>query len=131
MVAGCSFRVAATQAAGGGDDFAVAEVDLGGVAGEVDLAMATTSGDLAPSPPDLTIDPCGTAPLLGAANVAAQCVIGNPPVVDGDLADWPTSLFQGMTRSTSGVTTTTPSAWTGTPATDDADCSARWAVRWD
>lgn len=128
--AGCHFRVDALP--GGAtavDDLAVGDVDLGTV-DPADLA-AGSSGDLAGVVADMTFDPCANPPALGAGNVAAQCVIGNPPTIDGNLTDWPPGLFAPLTRSTPGVITTTPSAWPGPAATDDADSSARWAVRWD
>jgi hypothetical protein len=123
LCAGCRFRVGALPGAGGGDDLAVADVDLG--TGD-DLA----AGDDLATTPDLTNDPCANAPALGSGNVAAQCVIGNAPTIDGDLGDWPTSIFQPLTHSTPGVTTIM-GTWSGTPATDDANLSAHWAARWD
>ncbi len=138
--AGCHFSVGSLDGVGGnggngggggdnadlatsGDDLATGSAD--------DLASVGSGGDLAmPSgPPDMAVDPCANAPALGAGNVAAQCVIGDAPVVDGNLGDWPTSLFAPLTRSTAGVVAS--GSWTGVPATDDPDLSARWAVRWD
>jgi hypothetical protein len=99
----------ADLAQGGGDDLAVPPgSDLAGL-------------DLLPA------DPCGNPPALGSGNVAAQCVIGNPPHLDGDLADWPANLFTSMTKSTVVATGT----WSNDPGVDDADLSGRWAVRWD
>lgn len=132
LTVGCRFSVSSlTGTATGGDDLAAAPGDLATV-DSADLATATATADLAgppPPPADMTIDPCANPPALGNGNLAAQCVIGSPPVIDGNLADWPPSLFHPMTHATTGVVAT--GSWSGSAATDDPDLSARWAVRWD
>jgi hypothetical protein len=105
---------------GVGDDLATDPRDLAGVV--ADLAGA----DLSPGP-DMA-DPCGVAPPLGAGNVAAHCVIGNPPTIDGDLADWPVGSFLSMSHATAAQKT---GMWSGNETNNDPDASARFFVRWD
>jgi hypothetical protein len=126
---GCRFNVDGISGNGGatdlahGDDQGAGEFDLAGVV--VDMAGQPPT-DLATAMVDMTPDPCGSA---GA--IAAHCVIGSPPTVDGNLADWPDNLFTRMTHSTQGVITSSGSNWQGNPADDDDDLSVRRAVRWD
>ncbi len=105
---------------GGGDDLATAPGDDLASAPGSDLAMVAGAGDLA--------DPCANPPALGAGNLAAQCVVGNPPTVDGDLADWPSNLFTALTKATAAQADGT---WGTDPASNDATLSGRFAVRWD
>lgn len=131
LCAGCRFSI---DALNGGDvaggDLAVADdLAMGGgvVDAAADLAMG---GDMAmPSgPPDLVADPCAGAPALGSGNVAAQCVIGTPPTIDGNLADWPMSSFLPMTKTSSAQANGT---WDVSGIPNDANASARYFVRWD
>ncbi|HWE26820.1 MAG TPA: sugar-binding protein [Polyangia bacterium] len=132
VCAGCKFSIDALQGIG-----TVAEPDLavGGSVGD-DLATGAAPADLAttmttdlsmPPPPDLVPDPCAGAPALGTGNVAAQCVIGDAPTIDGNLADWPLAQFLPMTKTTAAQANGT---W-DTSVPNDANSSARFFVRWD
>ena len=101
----------------GGDDLGLGEVDFSGVT--LDLAGV-----------DLTMDPCGTPTALGQGNVAAQCVIGAPPTIDGDLTDWPTASFLPLTHVTAEGSSVA-STWHSSDTANDADSSARYFVKWD
>jgi len=96
VFAGCNFNIRALTL--------VDDSDLAVAGGAADLAMPSTA-DLGPadlsvqSPPDLRPDPCAGAPALGVNNVAAQCVIGTPPTIDGDLSDWPMAQFLPVTKA--------------------------------
>jgi hypothetical protein len=124
--AGCHFSVGALNDLGGGG-----EVDM---ADGPDLASGDpgdlgTANDLTMSaPPDLVPDPCAGAPALGSGNIAAQCVIGTPPTVDGNLADWPLTSFLPMTKTTSAQANGT---WDVPMIPNDTNASARYFVRWD
>ncbi|MGZ3443807.1 MAG: sugar-binding protein [Polyangia bacterium] len=125
LCAGCRFSLHALDGVDGGDlpDLAAAVDDLA-VADPPDLAAAA---DLTVVVQDLIVDPCGTAPALGTGNIAAQCVIGNPPTVDGNLADWPLAQFLPMTKTSSAQANGT---W-DTAVANDTNSSARFFVRWD
>jgi hypothetical protein len=123
VCAGCRFTVDAIEGLGAPDDLPAADpVDLA-ASEEPDLGAT----DLATAPGDLVPDPCGSAPALGAGNVAAQCVIGKPPVIDGDLADWPLAGFLAITKSSAAQNSGT---W-DTAVPNDANSSARYFVEWD
>jgi hypothetical protein len=129
VCAGCKFSVDAIKGVGNVDesDLAVAgDMAIGGGATD-DLAVAD---DLAtpPGPPDLLADPCAGAPALGNGNVAAQCVIGNPPTIDGNLAEWPQASFLPMTKTSSAQANGT---WDVAAVPNDTNSSARYFVRWD
>lgn len=133
VCAGCKFSVDALQGIGdvAGSDLAVAD-DLamggaGGGGGSDDLALLVDMA-MPPAPPDLVPDPCAGAPALGAGNVAAQCVIGTPPTIDGNLTDWPTASFLPMTKTTSAQANGT---WDVAGIANDTNSSARYMVRWD
>ena len=132
LCAGCKFSVDALKNLGdtaGGDLGVAAPDDLatGGGAADVDLAALADMGAPA-APPDLVADPCAGAPALGAGNLAAQCVIGAPPTIDGNLADWPTASFLPMTKTTAAQANGT---WDVTGIPNDTNSSARYFVRWD
>jgi hypothetical protein len=125
----------------GGCQFSVRALDNNGL-GQTDMGvggdLATDPGDLAgvvfdlagadlTSGPDLA-DPCGNAPALGTGNIAAQCVIGSPPTIDGNLADWPTSSMLPMTHATSAQPNGT---WDPSEIVNDGDSAARFFVKWD
>lgn len=107
----------------------VAADDLGtGAGGPGDDLATAMPPDLA-TPPDLLPDPCGAPTALGSGNVPAQCVIGNPPAIDGNLADWPPlSQFASLTKSNAAVG---DGAWNDDPSQDDPDLSGKYFVRWD
>ncbi len=133
VCAGCQFSIDALTGVGTtSDGGAGAAADLA-VAGGVDDGGApadlATLVDLTPvGPPDLVPDPCAGAPALGAGNVAAQCVIGTPPTIDGNLAEWPTASFLPMTKTTSAQANGT---WDVAGIPNDTNSSARYSVRWD
>lgn len=110
-------------------------VPSSGVDGSEDLALPMAADDLAvadaalPPPPDLSVDPCGPALTPPAGVVAARCVIGDPPALDGDLGEWG-ALEYTLTHENAQAQSASNS-WTGTPAVDDADSSAQFSVRWD
>ena len=129
VCAGCKFSIEALTGVGSAapGDLAVAGEHDGGVAAPDDLAVAVA--DLVPpGPPDLVVDPCAGAPALGAGNVAAQCVIGDPPTIDGDLSEWPLASFLPMTKTTSAQANGT---WDVTGIPNDTNSAARYFVRWD
>lgn len=130
LSAGCHFHTALPNSSasptpdlafGGTDDLGSdvgAASDLA-TAGDPDLAAA----------PDLLPDPCGTPTALGTGNVPAQCVIGAPPTIDGNLADWPPlAQFATLTEANAAVA---GGSWQQDPAQDDPDLSAKYFVRWD
>jgi len=126
--AGCHFSVDALTNLGStdavmavGDDLATA--DPGDLAGGVVRDLAQPTG-----PVDMTPDPCSGAPALGSGNIAAQCVIGTPPTIDGNLADWPLASFLPMTKTSAAQANGT---WDVTGIPNDANSSARYFVRWD
>jgi hypothetical protein len=121
--AGCSFSIRASDGVGDAPDLATTVDDLA----TSDPADLATISDLTVVVHDLTVDPCAGAPTLGSGNVAAQCVIGNPPTVDGNLADWPMAQFLPMTKTTSAQANGT---W-DTSVPNDANSSARFSVKWD
>lgn len=128
VCAGCRFNVHAVSDLGRVDDGDLA------LALARDLGMAPptmmpdlAAGDLALAPADLTPDPCAGAPTLGSGNIAAQCVIGDAPVIDGDLSDWPLNQFLPMTKATSAQAN---GSW-DTAVANDTNSSARYFVRWD
>ncbi|HEX6837596.1 MAG TPA: sugar-binding protein [Polyangia bacterium] len=134
VCAGCKFSVHALTGIGDVADLAVVDdLATGGGGGS---GGGGTSDDLATildlampaGPPDLVPDPCVGAPALGNGNVAAQCVIGTPPTIDGNLADWPINSFLPMTKTTSAQATGT---WDVAGIPNDTNSSARWLVRWD
>jgi hypothetical protein len=125
VCAGCRFSINGVEGNGtvGSDDLGVADLAMGG--GDPDLATVDLSTTTSP---DLTPDPCAGAPALGANNVAAQCVIGNPPTVDGDLADWPPlTQFLPLTHDSAAQAN---GSW-DTGVANDTNSSARYFVRWD
>ena len=133
VCAGCKFSVDALKGIGdvAGSDLAVAD-DLamgggGGGGGTDDLAMLVDMA-MPATPPDLVPDPCAGAPALGNGNLAAQCVIGTPPTIDGNLADWPSASFLPMSKTTSAQANGT---WDVTGIPNDTNSSARYMVRWD
>ena len=128
VCAGCKFSVDALQGIGavGGDDLAVSQPDDLAVDPMPDLA--TLDLTMPSSPPDLVPDPCVGAPALGSSNLAAQCVIGTPPKIDGDLSDWPLAQFVAMTKATSAQANGT---WDVAGIPNDTNSSARFFVRWD
>ncbi|HEX9101092.1 MAG TPA: sugar-binding protein [Polyangia bacterium] len=130
VCAGCKFSIDASTGVGSvsGGDLAVGGDDLAGGGAADDLAGAVADLALPSTPPDLVPDPCAGAPALGAGNVAAQCVIGTPPTVDGNLADWPLASFLPMTKTTSAQANGT---WDVAGIPNDTNSSARYFVRWD
>jgi len=121
VCAGCRFSVGAVPGNG-----AVGESDLAD--GPSDGAVVQDPDDLtATTMPDLVGDPCANPPPLMAGAVAAQCVIGHPPTIDGDLSDWPQAQFLAMTRATAAQA----SGWGAPSSSDDSNSSARFFVRWD
>jgi len=132
LCAGCKFSVDALKNLGdttGGDLAVGAPADLATGGGAADVDLATLADLAAPAaPPDLLADPCAGAPSLGNGNVAAQCVIGTPPTIDGNLADWPTASFLSMTKATAAQANGT---WDVTGIPNDTNASARYFVRWD
>ncbi|MDB4968360.1 MAG: Ig domain protein group 2 domain protein [Myxococcales bacterium] len=117
---GCQFSVNALAPNGLGQS----DLGVGGDLATVDTDLA--ANDLAPGP-DIA-DPCGTPPALGAGNIAAQCVIGSPPTIDGDLSDWTAASLAGFTHVSAAQST---GAWDPVEATNDGDSSARFFVKWD
>ncbi len=97
-----------------GADLAVAVPDLA----TSDAAMA----------PDLGVDPCAPARTPPQNVLGIRCVIGNPPVLDGDLSEWGTLDYSLNHRNAQAQTS---GAWQDDPVADDADCSATYALRWD
>lgn len=125
--AGCRFSVNGATGGGvggGGGGGGSPEGDLG-AGGEVDFAGVAL--DLSGAG-DLTLDPCGNAPPLGAGNLAAQCTIGDPPTLDGDLADWVIGDFRPLTRANAARA---DGEWYPSEATNDLDLSARFFIKWD
>ncbi|HXU69122.1 MAG TPA: sugar-binding protein [Polyangia bacterium] len=125
---GCRFSVDALQDVGPAGDADLAMPADGAVRSDpVDLGAP----DDLTAPPvvqgDMAQDPCAGAPPPAAGAIGAQCVIGNPPTIDGDLSDWPQGSFLGMTSTTAAQA---EGSWGG-PLPDDEDSSARFAVRWD
>jgi len=126
VCAGCKFSVDAIKDPGPIGDLDLAVADPG------DMAIAAV-GDLDPvdltvlPPPDLTPDPCAGAPPLGVNNIAAACVIGQPPTIDGDLSDWPTAQFLPLSKTNAAQAN---GSW-DTAIANDANSSARYFVRWD
>ena len=125
VCAGCSFRIAALTNLGSDEDMAVATDFALGMGGFGDLAV----GDMATMPGaiDMTADPCAGAPALGSGNLAAQCVIGNPPTIDGDLSEWPLASFISLTKTTAAQANGT---WDVAGIPNDTNSSARYFVRW-
>jgi Carbohydrate family 9 binding domain-like len=118
-IVGCACRFTVD---GVGDDAAAPGADLASSGAD------QGAPDFAPAP-DLA-DPCGTVASPDPSAAPAACVIGTPPVIDGDLADWPAARFtQTVTHASAG--TYQAGAWTGSFSTDDADCSAEFALAWD
>jgi hypothetical protein len=116
FVAACNFEP-------GGLPISDDDADLSAPAA-ADLAVAADAA----TPSDLA-DPCGPAVAVAPNVLPVQCVIGNPPVVDGNLADWGT-LADTLTHGNAQYQSSS-SAWTGVPAQDDANSSAQFALRWD
>ncbi|HVK89468.1 MAG TPA: sugar-binding protein [Kofleriaceae bacterium] len=71
------------------------------------------------------------APTDAAAMGA--CVEGTPPVLDGDLSDWPAALFTTQLTHAGVVANGGVAAgtWTADEAANDAELSAVVAFRWD
>ena len=115
LAAGCNFDIPPLTL----DDGVDLAVDDAPDLAAADAAMA----------PDLTNDPCGPARTPPVNVLPIRCAIGNPPVLDGDLAEWGpldfTLTHANAQASSSGA------SWSGTPAQDDANCSAQWSLRWD
>ncbi len=131
VCAGCRFSVDAIEDVGGASDLGDGDLAAGdpavGAPGDLSIADLAAIGDLAVAPPDLIADPCANPPAPAAGDVAAQCVIGNPPTIDGNLADWPLGQFISMTRTSAAQAA---GSW-GTAVPDDANVSARYFVKWD
>jgi hypothetical protein len=124
VCAGCKFSVDAITDNPASDDLAIAAAGDLATSLTLDLGLA----DLTVLPPaDLRPDPCAGAPPLGVNNVAAQCVIGKPPTIDGDLSDWPLTQFLPMTKTTSAQAN---GSW-DTAVANDTNSSAKYFVRWD
>ncbi len=111
----------------GGCSFGIGEVPLDGA--------GPPPPDLGHSPdlvqPDLAPDPCGgasAAPDADGGIVGARCVIGAPPTVDGKLDDWKSADFTALNHRNAAQQGGT---WSPSATQDDADCSARFALRWD
>jgi hypothetical protein len=117
LVAGCHFGVSGVDEGMPGDDGG-SPADLTGPGGD----------DLTNVPPDL-VDPCGSPPTPVSGAIVASCVIGSPPVIDGDLSDWPTSLFTNSVRHATADYTS--GQFSGNETNNDADISGAFAVRWD
>src|SRR3954464_9908166 len=118
--AGCRFSVGALTNLGGGGDSDLGAEDMA----TADPDMATTSAaDIAMPTGDMLADPCAGAPALGNGNVAAQCVIGTPPTIDGNLSDWPQAAFLSLTKTTAAQANGT---WDLTNIPNDANSSARY-----
>jgi len=117
-VCGCTFDVPALDVpASGLPDLLAVPVDAEPAA-PPDLATPDAQPD----------DPCA-APLPVANTISAACVIGSPPTIDGNLADWPTALFTNtLSYATAAEHTGT---WSATPADNDLNSSAVFALRWD
>ncbi len=98
--------------------------DLCGVmSGGMDLAGSDGS------PPDLGPDPCAGSFVRDDSALGARCVAGAPPVIDGNLADWPAARFEGsLTHLNAAYWGGT---WTNNPSDDDNDLSAIYALAWD
>lgn len=124
VCAGCRFSVDAITDTPAPDDLATSAAGDLATSLMLDLGVA----DLTVVPPDdLTPDPCAGAPALGINNIGAQCVIGNPPTIDGDLSDWPMAQFLPMTKATAAQAN---GSW-DTGVANDTNSSARYYVRWD
>jgi cellulose/xylan binding protein with CBM9 domain len=123
--AGCRFSVDALRNLDSGDppDLSILAADLG----SVDLAPMIDFASIDLGSIDQALDPCANPPTLGSGNLAAQCVIGNPPTIDGDLGDWPLGQFVAMTKTTAAQADGT---W-DTAVANDANSSARFFVKWD
>jgi hypothetical protein len=127
LCAGCRFSLHALDNVAGSDPSDLATLDSAedlGLGDPGDLAAA----DLSSVVHDLTIDPCGNPPSLGSGNLAAQCVIGNPPTIDGNLSDWPLAQFVSLTKTTAAQANGT---WGSASVPDDTNSSARLFVKWD
>lgn len=126
LVGGCRFNLHAID-----DVSPSVSVDLATAAAVPDLSAGIgVADDLATAPAlDLASDPCANPPALGGGNLAAQCVIGNPPTVDGNLADWPPLAQWTSARRASAALS--GGSWQNDPSQDDPDCSAKFFVRWD
>ena len=111
--AACTFRLSGLPITDS-SDLAVAATDDLAVAGGGDLAMG---------------DPCGPSLTPPTSTLAVRCAIGTPPMLDGDLTEWGT-LDYTLTHTNAQSQSMGP-VWSGTPAQDDADCSAQWSMRWD
>jgi len=90
---------------------------------------AGTPGDASESP-DLTLgDPCQPPGPLPIGVHAATCTISQPPLVDGNLSDWPDALFMAyVSHSQSALVS---GSWGSSQSDNDTELSATFAVRWD
>lgn len=66
-------------------------------------------------------------PLAGA--VTARCTAEMAPTIDGDLTDWDDAAF--TTVIDHATADAAEGTWSTDPAVNDADLSARVAIRWD
>jgi hypothetical protein len=133
-MAACQFVVGGLPQAGSGDLGPQPPSD----AGVADLAQPAIP-DLAgsdPGAPDLAKpdvppvnDPCQVPPGNPTNATVAHCVIDSPPLVDGNLADWPDPLF--TTRLQHRSADDAPGSWSGNEDNNDVNLSARVATRWD
>ena len=123
VCAGCTFSVDALQ-----DHRPVGDPDLA-VGDPADWRPGPTARsrcrDLtAPPPPRSDADPCAGAPRSAANTVAAACVIGQPPTIDGDLTDWPTAQFLPLSKTNAAQANGT---WDDAASPTTRDSSARYS----
>jgi len=73
-------------------------------------------------------DPCEPAPAVAPGTIIAHCAIGAAPVIDGRFDDWAPEYFTNVVNHLTGEPYGT---WTVSEPANDANLSARFAVRWD
>jgi len=86
------------------------------------------SGSSEASSGEAGADPCAAAPPAVAGTIVAHCAIGATPVIDGQFDDWPPEYFSNLVNHGSGEPYGT---WSVDEAANDANLSAKFAVRWD
>jgi hypothetical protein len=75
------------------------------------------------------VDPCLPQPTQPGDTALARCVAGSPPVIDGDLNDWPNPLFIYDVQHRSAAESN--GNWSGNENNNDDTLSASFALRWD
>jgi len=117
---GCRFTVEGSYGNG--------SLPVGSGGADDDGGLQETEPDLSTAPDLLPVDPCGVSGPAAEGSIGAVCAAGLSVTLDGDLTDWMTVPFTTVTKSNAAFSKGT---WSGTPATDDANSSASFAVQWD